>query len=588
MKNYLLLLFLIGFLSSQAQQTYYDDVDLTLTGVALKAELATKITNTHTNFLSYTPGIWEASRITDEDANNTDNVILLYGWEDGSDSDVTNDISRSKTSNGGNVGDWNREHSYPQSLGNPPLGTEGPGADAHHLRPTDVQRNGTRANRPFADGSGNSGTVGANWYPGDEWKGDVARMMMFMYVRYGDRCLPSAVGIGDNSNTPDDMIDLFLEWNAEDPVSSLEDNRNNYHESNGTYAQGNRNPFIDNPYLATLIWGGPNAEDRWGIFNTDTEAPSVPMGLSVSNETSNSIDLSWTASTDNTAVTGYDVFVNSAFNKTVTGTSTTITGLDPETTYSFTVLAKDAAGNESAQSTAVNGTTLAGGTGGTDCATETFSNIGAASSSYSERTWTGDDGGEWTATDARTDQTLTGSAITIRDGELTSSSISGGIGSLTVTTLRAFSGGTGTFNLRVNGTTVGTIPYSDVQETTTINNIDITGNIIVSFTDKTTTSDRVIIDDLSWNCYDPALGIDDLNLEKLITLYPNPSSDGSITINLANIAGAETNIYDITGKLIFSKKNLLENTQISNLPQGMLLVEIISAERSVTKKVLIQ
>lgn len=60
------------------------------------------------------------------------------------------------------------------------------------------------------------------------------------------------------------MIDLFLKWNAEDPVSQLEDNRNTYHgNTTNTYAQGNRNPFIDNPYLATVIWGGPAAQNRW-------------------------------------------------------------------------------------------------------------------------------------------------------------------------------------------------------------------------------------------------------------------------------------------------------------------------------------
>ncbi len=52
------------------------------------------------------------------------------------------------------------------------------------------------------------------------------------------------------------MIDLFLEWNAEDPVSDFERQRNTYHDSQQTYAQGNRNPFIDNAYLATRIWGG--------------------------------------------------------------------------------------------------------------------------------------------------------------------------------------------------------------------------------------------------------------------------------------------------------------------------------------------
>ena len=57
------------------------------------------------------------------------------------------------------------------------------------------------------------------------------------------------------------MLQVYLQWNVEDPVdTTFEDQRNNYLET----AYGNRNPFIDNPYLATIIWGGAPAEDRWG------------------------------------------------------------------------------------------------------------------------------------------------------------------------------------------------------------------------------------------------------------------------------------------------------------------------------------
>jgi endonuclease I len=52
---------------------------------------------------------------------------------------------------------------------------------------------------------------------------------------------------------------MFLEWNAEDPVSAFEMQRQEIIEG----AQGNRNPFIDNPYFATLIWDGPEAENLW-------------------------------------------------------------------------------------------------------------------------------------------------------------------------------------------------------------------------------------------------------------------------------------------------------------------------------------
>ncbi len=296
-----ILLFVVNFTYAQIP-TYYNDVDVTLTGTALQSALTTKITVTHTNFLSYTPGVWEASMVTDLDPSNSSNVLLIYGYDDGDGNSLT-DRSRSKTANGGNAGtDWNREHTYPKSLGDPNLGTSGPGADGHHLRPSDVQMNSNRGSLKFIDGSGNASATGSGWYPGDEWKGDVARMMMYMYVRYGSRCLPSAVAIGTTNSTDSNMIDLLLEWNVEDPVSDFERQRNTYHEdTSNTYAQGNRNPFIDNPAFATSIWGGAQAEDFFSgsvancseLFISEyIEGSSNNKYIELYNPTNASIDLS--------------------------------------------------------------------------------------------------------------------------------------------------------------------------------------------------------------------------------------------------------------------------------------------------------
>lgn len=268
-KKLLSLLLFLSF-SIVAQQSYYNGIDFSKNGIALKEALASKIISTHTNYLSYSPDVWEACKITDVNPNNPSEVLLIYGY---SASGITS-RTRGIDNNGGNNGDWNREHTYPRSLGNPDLGSTGPGADAHHLRSSDVQFNGQRGNKKFIDGTGNAREISGNWFPGDEWKGDIARMMMYMYLRYGNQCLPTAVGVGSNSNTPDDMIDLFLKWNAEDPVSTIEDTRNDYHGNTiNTYAQGNRNPFIDNPFLATKIWGNPPSgtqqpQDRWGSLST--------------------------------------------------------------------------------------------------------------------------------------------------------------------------------------------------------------------------------------------------------------------------------------------------------------------------------
>ncbi|MDG2152099.1 MAG: endonuclease, partial [Polaribacter sp.] len=355
------ILFLSLFVSIIAfgQEAYYNNVDLTAEGINLKEKLATKTISAHTNLLVYTPGVWEALKVTDLNPENSSEVLLIYGYS----SFGASARSRNKNENGGGQGDWNREHTYPKSLGNPALGSTGPGADSHHLRPSDLGYNTQRGNLKFVDGSGNSGSTSGGWYPGDEWKGDVARMMMYMYLRYGDRCKPNVVGVGSSSATPDDMIDLFLKWNVEDPVSDFERQRNTYHDSQQTYAQGNRNPFIDNAYLATRIWGGTPAEDSWGIYSSnDNQAPTVPTNVSLSNITTASINVSWTAATDNVAVTKYEVYTNGNLHGETNTTNYTATGLNSNTTYAITVSAKDIANNQSAQSTAVNGTTLSDST----------------------------------------------------------------------------------------------------------------------------------------------------------------------------------------------------------------------------------
>ena len=90
----------------------------------------------------------------------------------------------------------------------------------------------------------------------------------------------------------------------------------------------------------------------------DTQAPTIPTNLITSNITQTTVDLSWTASTDNVGVTGYEVFRDATSIGTSATTSFNVTGLTAETNYSFTVKAKDAAGNVSANSTAVTITTL--------------------------------------------------------------------------------------------------------------------------------------------------------------------------------------------------------------------------------------
>lgn len=581
-------------------QAYYANVDFNQTQLDLFDDLAIETISNHTNFLTYTPGVWEACRVTDEDPLNNANVLLIYGYND-SDGDYVTDRTRNKQFNGGNNGtDWNREHTFPRSLANPDLDSNGtdsaPNTDAHNLRPSDVQMNANRGNKKFGDGSGNASTVGSDWYPGDEWKGDAARIIMYMYLRYGTQCFPSYATTGTTNSVDPNMINLLLEWNAEDPVSAIEDSRNNYHENtSNTYAQGNRNPFIDNPYLATVIWGGTQAENRWGDnLPDDTQAPTVPTNLMAYNETATSVDLTWTASTDDTGVTAYNIYVDNTYyiSTNSAATSITVNGLSSETTYAFAVLAADLANNTSALSTPVDASTLEANTGGGDfCAIETFENIPDNSSSYSDRMWSGDDNSpqQWEATRARTDQSINSRAITIdvrgtSDGSMTSPLLPNGVGSITVSTQRAFSGGTGTLDVSVNEVFVGTIPYGTAAQTTTISDINFNGNMQILISKNTSSGDRVIIDDLSWTCY-PSLNVADETLKQL-KIYPNPVKTNTIYFNTDRTL--DIKIYDILGKLVTSKtiNNSNNYVDISNINKGIYLVKMTSGKETSIKKLI--
>ncbi|MFJ7493749.1 NPCBM/NEW2 domain-containing protein [Streptomyces sp. NPDC097727] len=116
-------------------------------------------------------------------------------------------------------------------------------------------------------------------------------------------------------------------------------------------------------YVTVPVVAGASVTASAGIPAGDTTAPSVPTGLTAGNVTSNSVDLKWTASTDDVGVTGYQIYRGTTLVGSSAGTSFTATGLSASTPYSFTVKAVDAAQNASGASTAVSVTTAASGNG---------------------------------------------------------------------------------------------------------------------------------------------------------------------------------------------------------------------------------
>jgi len=217
-------------------EAYYQDATFTADPDLLYAELSAFTNEKHTNRLEY-PDRHDYLYDADAALNDESMVVLVYSGELRPDDEYQlGDLDGDES--------FNTEHIYPQSR----LNTEESVSDMHLLRVADVDVNEMRLNFPFTDGSGDYKLVDDNkWFPGDEWKGDVARMVMYVNLSYGDDF--DEVG----------NLDLFLKWNREDPVSAFELQRNNVIEG----AQGNRNPFIDNPYLATLLYGGQDAENTW-------------------------------------------------------------------------------------------------------------------------------------------------------------------------------------------------------------------------------------------------------------------------------------------------------------------------------------
>ncbi|TYS91998.1 ribonuclease [Rossellomorea aquimaris] len=226
-------------------EEYYNSAE-GKTGSPLKTALHNIIDDHQT--LSY-GDVWGALRNTDEDPNNPGNVILLYSGR-----------SQSKTTNGGGVNDWNREHVWAKSHGD--FGTsQGPGTDLHHLRPTDVTVNSTRSNLDFDNGGTQHGEAPGNYYDGDSWeprdevKGDVARMIFYMAVRYegdgGELDLEINNNVNNGSAPYHGKMSVLLQWNEQDPVDEREIRRNDIIFEQ---YQGNRNPFIDHPEWAEMIW----------------------------------------------------------------------------------------------------------------------------------------------------------------------------------------------------------------------------------------------------------------------------------------------------------------------------------------------
>ncbi len=350
-------LFVSSFIFAQIPSGYYDGTS-GLSGYALKSKIhdiiSAKNVNWHygdlTNYYNQT----DLDQYYDHGVTNTTFLLDMYSEiPTGADSyeyTTANIIGGASAEGQG----WNREHMMPQSTfySNYPMYS-----DLFFVVPTDARINQLRSNYPYGIAGtntfytftntskiGNSNIPGSSYTgrvyePINEFKGDVARSLLYFAVRYEGKL--GTFNFNNNTNPASDTnpldgteersfdpsyLTMLLQWHNQDPVSQKEIDRNN-----AVYnLQKNRNPFIDNPSWVNSIWGQ----------TSDNVAPQTTMNLTVTQNSAYFATLSWSPSSS-TDVIGYKIYRNGTLISSTKQTSITIDHLSPSTAYQFTVKAYD-------------------------------------------------------------------------------------------------------------------------------------------------------------------------------------------------------------------------------------------------------
>lgn len=376
MKKFLLPIILISsYFAAQAPAGYYNGTT-GLSGYALKSKLHDIISAKNinwnysdlTNYYNQT----DLDKYYDYGPSNTTILLDIYSeiptGPDAYEYTTANIIGSASAEGQG----WNREHMMPQSTfySNYPMYS-----DLFYVVPTDARINQLRSNYPYGVAGStayytftNSSKIGNCAIPGiaytgrvyepiNEFKGDVARSLLYFVVRYEGKL--GTFNFNNNTNPASDTnpldgteerafdpayIAMLLQWHQQDPVSQREIDRNNE-----VYAiQKNRNPFIDNPTWVNAIWGQ----------TPDAIAPQAPTNLTVTQNSAYFTTLSWTPSSS-TDVIGYNIYQNGTLVGATKNTTFSVDHLTPSTAYTFTVKAYDNGYLLSSDSNTASATTLA-------------------------------------------------------------------------------------------------------------------------------------------------------------------------------------------------------------------------------------
>ncbi len=258
---------------ASAEDGYYASVTATA-GNELLGQIHDLITTTHTYYTSYAD-CKNPAYVRQTDPGPNGQLMEFYAQAE-----------LSSVWKSGAVGTWNREHVWCKSLSNGLWGESGGGSDLLHIRPTESRLNNARGNYKYGVVKSGSevwyrdesnreiapgGRVGGGVFePLDSVKGDVARIVMYVYTHYntfgnvygttngnGASYYFGTLRFGNviSASNEDAAIALLLEWHELDPVSEIERGRND-----AVFGiQGNRNPFVDHPEYAEAIWGETDA-----------------------------------------------------------------------------------------------------------------------------------------------------------------------------------------------------------------------------------------------------------------------------------------------------------------------------------------
>jgi len=598
--------------AAQIPAGYYDSAQ-GLTGYQLKTALKDIIDN-HTAY-SY-DDLYDIYETTDTDYyyENDGSVLDMYS-ENPSGQDPYN-FQHHQATCGQYTGEgdcYNREHIIPQSIFNSASPMK---SDAHFVVPTDGYVNNRRSSYPFGDVAGatwtsmngsklgscaDSGYSGTVFEPIDEFKGDIARMILYVAVRYEDQIASwNSTAMFDGSSDhvfTDWFLQVLISWHTQDPVSQREIDRNN-----AVYAyQNNRNPFIDHPEWVNEIWNP----------GTDTQAPTIPGNLTAQNITDTSADLVWDPSMDNMGVAQYLIFMDG----TQVGTSVTNTyhldNLQPETTYEICVKAQDAAGNLSACSGSITFETTAPfilifEENFDDCNSLQFISISEASNKdwecvnqYGENNSPAMQINGYQADTDSKDWLITANPINFDDytNEKLSlySAYTYGNTPLEFLYSSDYDGSNTPSNFTWTSVPNVSFPIpsgSTSEQIYTITDADISsinGQVYLAFKYDTANANptRWTLD--SFKIFSQEPGAVDINQEYSIDVYPNPVYNGRLNLQYEeSVKLLNIKVFDVTGKILLENKKDKKILRLNNFHQGIYYLQLIFDKGTTTRKIVVQ